>query len=180
MSAYNEVNGTPAAASVQLIDDLARETFGFNGYFTSDCDAIYEIQAGHHWQPAERHGPAEPVRRGPRTRTPPVRTWTATPATTTSYSYGNTVPTALAAAHQDAQTDTYNIGDVDTSLVRLFTARIETGEFDAESRGARGSRRRAAALGGVTWVSSQSNNAITETPERLRRPSRALTRASSC
>jgi beta-glucosidase len=29
-------------------------------------------------------------------------------------------------------TGTYSTGDVDTSLVRLFTARIETGEFDAE------------------------------------------------
>ena len=29
MSSYNEVNGVPAAASVQLMDTLARETFGF-------------------------------------------------------------------------------------------------------------------------------------------------------
>src|SRR4051812_4179698 len=51
MSSYNRVNGVPAAASTYLMDTLARETFGFDGYFTSDCDAIYEIQAGHHWQP---------------------------------------------------------------------------------------------------------------------------------
>ena len=51
MSSYNEVNGTPSAASVQLTDTLARETFGFNGYFTSDCDAVYEEQAGHSWVP---------------------------------------------------------------------------------------------------------------------------------
>ena len=31
MSSYNEVNGVPAAASVQLMDTLARQTFGFNG-----------------------------------------------------------------------------------------------------------------------------------------------------
>ena len=40
MSAYNEVNGVPASANVHLIDTLARQTFGFDGYFTSDCDAI--------------------------------------------------------------------------------------------------------------------------------------------
>src|SRR3954452_16177079 len=48
MSSYNRVNGVPAAASVQLMSDLARDTYGFDGYFTSDCDAVYEIQAGHH------------------------------------------------------------------------------------------------------------------------------------
>src|SRR3954451_7158252 len=52
MSSYNEVNGTPAAASVQLMDTLARQTFGFNGYFTSDCDAVEVIQNDHHWQPS--------------------------------------------------------------------------------------------------------------------------------
>src|SRR5262249_33102749 len=36
MSAYNRVNGVPAAADVHLIDTLARQTFGFTGYFTSD------------------------------------------------------------------------------------------------------------------------------------------------
>src|SRR3954467_10556344 len=42
MSSYNSVNGTPAAADPYLIDTLLRETFGFDGYVTSDCAAIYE------------------------------------------------------------------------------------------------------------------------------------------
>jgi beta-glucosidase len=50
MSSFNEVNGTPAAASRELIDTLARETFGFGGYFTSDCDAIDDIVSGHRWR----------------------------------------------------------------------------------------------------------------------------------
>ena len=50
--------------------------------------------------------------------------------------------------------------------MRLFTARIETGEFDAQSQvpWVQAARRR---LGGTTWVSTPSNNAITETPQRL-------------
>ena len=28
-----------------------RETFGFQGYFTGDCDAVNEINQRHHWQP---------------------------------------------------------------------------------------------------------------------------------
>ena len=164
MSSYNEVNGTPAAASVQLMSDLARDTYGFGGYFTSDCDAVYEIQAGHHWQPPTAPAPLDQY----------GRTAYAISAGEDldcnwgyhdQYSYGNTVPTALA-QHIRTQTDTFNIGDVDTSLTRLFTARIETGEFDAESRvpWVRAARQR---LGGTTWVSSPSNNAITETPKRL-------------
>ncbi|MGN6608045.1 MAG: glycoside hydrolase family 3 C-terminal domain-containing protein [Jatrophihabitans sp.] len=164
MSSYNEVNGVPAAASVQLMNDLARDTFGFTGYFTSDCDAVYEIQAGHHWQPPTASAPLDQY----------GRTAYAISAGEDldcnwgyhdQYSYGNTVPTALAQKIK-TQTDTFNIGDVDTSLVRLFTARIETGEFDAESQvpWVKAARQR---LGGTVWTSNASNNAITETPARL-------------
>ena len=58
------------------------------------------------------------------------------------------------------------MGDVDTSVVRLFTARIETGEFDSESQVPWVAAARAR-LGGTTWVSNNSNNAITETADRL-------------
>lgn len=51
MSSSNEINGTPSPANVQLSQEFARETFGFNGYFTSDCDAVYIMQAGHDWIP---------------------------------------------------------------------------------------------------------------------------------
>src|SRR4051812_36842440 len=118
MSSYNEVNGVPAAASVQLMNNLARETYGFRGYFTSDCDAVREIQNSHHWQPPGAPAPLDQY----------GRTAYAISAGEDldcnwgyhdQYSYGNTVPTALAQKIK-TQTDTFNIGDVDTSLVRLF------------------------------------------------------------
>ena len=87
------------------------------------------------------------------------------------YNYGNTIPTALA-QNITTQTDIYNVGDVDTSLVRLFTARIETGEFDAEAQVPWVAAARAA-LGGTTWVNSNANNAVTETPARLAQARRA-------
>jgi beta-glucosidase len=164
MSAYNEVNGTPAAASVQLIDTLARETFGFNGYFTSDCDAIYEMQAGHHWIPPNSTTPVNQYTRSAYANSA-GEDLDCNAGYHDSFNYGNTIPTALAQNIQTL-TDTYNIGDVDTSLVRLFTARIETGEFDAQDEVPWVAAARTA-LGGVTWVNSNSNNAITETPQRL-------------
>lgn len=164
MSSYNEVNGVPAAADVQLMDTMARQTFGFTGYFTSDCDAVYEIQAGHQWQPPQAAAPLDQY----------GRTAYAVSAGedldcnagyADQYNYGNTIPTAIA-QKIPTQTDVFNVGDVDTSVVRLFTARIQTGEFDAQDEvpWVEAARHR---LGGTTWVSSDANGAVTETPARL-------------
>jgi beta-glucosidase len=165
MSSYNEVNGVPAAASVQLMDTLARETYGFRGYFTSDCDAVREIQNGHHWQPPGAPAPLDQYGRTAYANSA-GEDLDCNAGYHDAYSYGNTIPTALA-QHIPTQTDIYNVGDVDTSLVRLFKARIQTGEFDNQSQvpWVKAARAR---LGGATWVSSDANNAITETPARLR------------
>jgi len=164
MSSYNEVNGVPAAASVQLMNDLARDTYGFDGYFTSDCDAVREIQAGHHWQPSGAPAPLDQYGR---------TAWALAAGEDLNcnwgyhdqYSYGNTVPTAIS-QKIPTELDTFNVGDVDTSVTRLFTARIETGEFDRENQvpWVRQARRR---LGGEVWTNAADNGAITETPERL-------------
>lgn len=164
MSSYNSINGTPTAASVELMDTQARQTYGFNGYFTSDCDAIREIQAGHHWQPPEASAPLDQYGRTAFANSA-GEDLDCNAGYHDQYSYGNTIPTAIA-QHIKTQTDTYNVGDVDTSLTRLFTARIETGEFDSEGQvpWVRAARKR---LGGVTWVNSDANKASTETPKRL-------------
>ncbi|WP_231121372.1 glycoside hydrolase family 3 C-terminal domain-containing protein [Motilibacter peucedani] len=164
MSSYNEVNGVPAAASVQLMDTLARQTFGFDGYFTSDCDAVEVIQKDHHWQPPEASAPLDQYGRTAFANSA-GEDLDCNAGYSDQYGYGNTIPTAVA-QHIQTQTDIYNEGDVDVSAVRLFTARIETGEFDAENLvpWVQAARTR---LGGTTWVSSDANKAITETPERL-------------
>ena len=159
MSAYNEVNGVPAAASVQLTDTLARETFGFNGYFTSDCDAIYEMEAGHYW-----NMPLDQFRRTAFANSS-GEDLDCNAGYADQYNYGNTIPTAID-HHITTQTDIYNQGDVDMSVVRLFTARIETGEFDDESDVPWVSAARAR-LDGLKWDSGNDNNAATETAARL-------------
>ena len=45
------------------MNTLARQTWGFNGYFTSDCDAVYEITAGHNWTPPGWSRPVTTVER---------------------------------------------------------------------------------------------------------------------
>ena len=47
MSAYNAVNGEPCSASVELLQKILREEWGFDGYVVSDCGAIHDIHTQH-------------------------------------------------------------------------------------------------------------------------------------
>ncbi|MBM9506490.1 glycoside hydrolase family 3 C-terminal domain-containing protein [Actinacidiphila acididurans] len=164
MSSYNEINGVPAAANVHLIDELARETFGFQGYFTSDCDAVYEIQAGHHWQPPGASAPLDAVGRTAYANSA-GEDLDCNQGYHDGSNYANAIPTAVAQGIR-TQTGVYNENDVDTSLVRLFTARIRTGEFDDEATVPWVAAARARLAPG-TWVNSDANAAVTQTPARL-------------
>src|SRR3954453_14116740 len=45
----NNPTGAPTSSDPYLIDTLLRETFGFDGYVTSDCDAVQQGTATHRW-----------------------------------------------------------------------------------------------------------------------------------
>ncbi|XP_010269208.1 PREDICTED: probable beta-D-xylosidase 7 [Nelumbo nucifera] len=49
MCAYNRVNGIPSCADYNLLSKTARGQWGFNGYITSDCDAVSIIRDTHHY-----------------------------------------------------------------------------------------------------------------------------------
>jgi beta-glucosidase len=164
MSAYNRVNGIPAPAHVYLNDVLARETFGFHGFFTSDCDAIFEIQAGHHWQPQGFPHPLDSIERHAFAASA-GEDLNCNQGFHDAFSYANTISEAIA-RNITTQTDVFNENDVDTSVVRLFAARIRQGEFDDENRVPWITQARARVPAG-SWVNSDANHAITETPERL-------------
>jgi beta-glucosidase len=163
MSSLNEVNGIPAAADTFLIDTLARDTFGFQGYFVSDCDAIDDIVYGHHYKSPGYARPASETEVRALANAAGEDLNCELPYSALSYQ------TALPAATSEGiktPSDVYNIEDMDTSLVRLFTARMETGEFDNVGNEPWVKQARAQ-LHGVTWSDYNSNNAITESPARL-------------
>jgi beta-glucosidase len=164
MSAYNEVNGTPAPADEYLNDTLLRQTFGFNGYMTSDCDAIYEIANGHHWQPP---GWSRPVNNTERNALAMAtgEDLNCQEGYHDGFNYANSLPTAASQGIPTAS-DTFNANDIDTSLTRLFTARMQTGEFDPSQDVPWVTKARASVPQG-SWQSSNANNAVTETAARL-------------
>lgn len=58
MCSYNEINGTPSCASKANLQDMIRKQWGFQGYIVSDCDAVGNIHAYHHYAPDAAHGAA--------------------------------------------------------------------------------------------------------------------------
>ena len=164
MSSYNRVNGVPAAANTHLMDTLARKTFGFRGFFTSDCDATFEIQHGHHWQPPGSDQPLGPVERSAAANAA-GEDLDCNQGYHDDKNFGNTLPQAV---QQQTRTPSGNYSEsyMDSSLVRMFTTRIELGEFDPAGTNPWVQQARARVPQG-SWQNSDANRAVTETPQRL-------------
>ena len=119
MTSYNEVNGTPVSASKELVEDLARRTFGFNGTVVSDCDAVRDVwqTSNHSWTPP---GFAAPL------TAPQAVAWTLKTGVDLDC-MDQDYPTYL---EQSYAAGDVTEADMDASLVRTFTIRMRTGEFD--------------------------------------------------
>ena len=108
MCAYNAVDGEPACANTYLLQKTLREDWGFQGYVTSDCGAVEDIAAGHHFASDLEHADVDAVRAG------------------TDTTCGNEY-VSLVKAVQDGL---IKESELDTALRRLFTARMKLGMFD--------------------------------------------------
>src|SRR3954447_26965640 len=189
MSSYNSVNavspaptggtsskgdpnnpaGAPTSADPYLIDTLLRQTFGFQGYVTSDCDAVFEEVRSHRWTiPSWPSSPfARPVNNTERNALAQSagEDSNCNAGYHDNYDYLNQLP---AATRSQIKTllDTYNENDLDAAATRLFTARMKLGEFDDPSLVPWVGKARAAVPQG-SWVNSDANGAVTQTPARL-------------
>ena len=115
MCSYNALNGVPTCADATLLDTWLRKDWGFRGYVVSDCDAVGDISAFHHYAPDDVQAGAVALRAG------------------TDLDCGHTYAGLVKAVQQ---------GDVaesalDASLVRLFTARYRLGELGGDATYAR-------------------------------------------
>src|SRR5690606_42021606 len=64
MCADNRVDGQPACASDELLEDVLRGAWGFDGYVVSDCDAVRDIHTNHQFAPDPATAVAAALRLG--------------------------------------------------------------------------------------------------------------------
>src|SRR3954447_18183312 len=170
----NNPTGAPTSPDPYLIDTLLRETFGFNGYVTSDCDAVQQGTATHRWTIGAVTGPSWPSPLFARPVNTTERNALAQSAGEDSecntgfrdnYDYLNRLP---AAVREQIKTlvDTYTVNDLEAALVRVFTSRMKLGEFDDPSLNPWVAKARQSVPQG-SWTNDDTNNAVTQTPARL-------------
>ena len=105
MCAYNSIHGVPACASSALMNDRLRRDWGFTGFTVSDCDAVGNIYAYHHYRLDAAGAAAAAVRGG------------------TDVNCG----TAYAALPQALKQGLVTPAEVDTALARALRARQALG-----------------------------------------------------
>ena len=116
MCAYNSVNGQPACVNEFLLQEQLRNKWGFRGYVVSDCEAIVNIFRDHHFTKTQAEASALAVQRG---------------------MDNECIDFAKVNDDHDYKPylDAYKQGilkesEIDTALIRLFTARMRLGMFD--------------------------------------------------
>ena len=113
MSAYNAVNGVPCSADRFLLTSLLRDRWGFRGYVTSDCDAVYNIYNPHHYVPTLHQAAALAMQAG------------------CDLNCGDTYQKHLAKA---VDLELLSEADISRAVTRLLTARCLLGLFDPPER----------------------------------------------
>jgi len=116
MCAYNSINGQPACVNEFLLQDQLRNKWKFDGYVVSDCDAVVNVFRDHHFTKTQPEASALAVQRG---------------------MDNECIDFAKVKDDHDYRPylDAYKQGilkenEIDTALVRLFTARMKLGMFD--------------------------------------------------
>ena len=117
MCAYNSINGEPACASEFLLQDQLRHKWDFQGYVVSDCGAVIDIYHGHHFKPTQAQATAISVQRGMDNECVDF-----TFKVKDDHDYRPYLDAVKQGFLKESQ--------LDTALVRLFTARMKLGMFD--------------------------------------------------
>lgn len=113
MSAYSAINGIPCSADRFLLTSLLRDRWGFRGYVTSDCDAVYNIYSPHHYVPTLHQAAAAAMQAG------------------CDLNCGDTMPKHLGKA---VAAELVSEADISRAVTRLLTVRVLFGEFDSPDR----------------------------------------------
>ena len=116
MCAYNSINGQPACVNEFLLIDQLRKKWNFQGYVVSDCEAVINIFRDHRFTKTQAEASALALQRG---------------------MDNECIDFSKVTGDHDYKPylDAYKQGilkesEIDTALVRLFTARMKLGMFD--------------------------------------------------
>jgi len=116
MCAYNSVNGQPACASEFLLRDQLRGKWNFQGYVVSDCAAIVNIFRDHHFTATQPEASARAIQRG---------------MDNECLNYSDIKDDSDYRPYLDAYKQGFlKESEIDTALIRLYTARMKLGMFD--------------------------------------------------
>ncbi len=112
MSAYNAVNGIPCGASHELLIDILRDEWGFDGFVTSDCGAVDYVFTRHKYVATGAEASAVSMKNGE------------------DLNCGDTFQTYCKEA---IESGLMTEADLDRALIRVFAARFSVGEFDKKA-----------------------------------------------
>lgn len=121
MCAYNSINGEPACANQFLLQHVLRGAWHFQGYVVSDCGAVRDIFAGHHFSTAQPQSSAIALERGMDNEC--IDSLEKVPD---NHDYRPYIE-AVQQGYLSEQA-------IDVALIRLFTARVRLGMFDPPSK----------------------------------------------
>ena len=191
MTSYNRLTigdreDIPASLDAYTMDTLLRQTFGFDGYVTSDCDSVWIAYTGNGSSQPDNatsgngHGWIKPD--GEKITDLETIAWAITAGEDLEcnagysglwqgFDYQQMIPAAVE-AEITTPTGIFDENSVDVSLLRLLTARMELGEFDDDEGVVswyNEARDRVESEYGADWeyVSSPTNGATTITEDRL-------------
>ena len=117
MCAYNAINGQPACANEFTLQDQLRGKWGFQGYVVSDCGAVRDIFEGHRYEPTQAQASAISLQRGMDNECVDFRA-----KVLDDHDYKPYVDAVKAGYLKESE--------IDTAVIRLFTARMKLGMFD--------------------------------------------------
>jgi len=131
MTAYSYVNKEPCSYSSYLMDTLLRQTFGFTGHITSDCDSAKTISNLNYTNPrtGAKLTSVEQMA-GALAHGEDLECNSGISANVGDY---NQLATQMVSAGVQTDKGTFTENTIDVSVHRLMTARIATGEFDEEN-----------------------------------------------
>eukprot|EP00039_Didymoeca_costata_P022768 m.347311 g.347311 ORF g.347311 m.347311 type:complete len:878 (+) comp32340_c0_seq1:121-2754(+) len=119
MCSYNALNGIPTCANSEILTELARNTFGFEGYITGDCGAAGDVFTAHHYGNTAAEAAAASMKAG------------------MDVDCGNFIATNLPAALSNSSVG-FTEEELDKNVARLFAVRVRLGLFDPPSHDPRG------------------------------------------